>query len=87
MPPHVTVGTPSGHLPFYNMVNVVSIVDSVDEPESGGANGSGDELEFNIELEGLYNQLGLSENWYWQGNVSISHEAAEDTFLSACDNI
>jgi len=50
-------------------------------------NGSGNELEFNIELEGPYNQLGLSKNRYWQGNVSISHEADEGMFLSACDNI
>jgi len=87
MPPHVTVGTPPGHLPFYNVVSVVSIADSMDELESSGVDGSGNKLEFDIELEGLYNQLGLSENWYWQGNVSIFHEADEGMFLSACDNI
>ena len=87
MPPHVTVGTPPGHLLSYDVVSVVSIADSVDEPESGSANGSGDKLEFNIKLEGPYNPLGLSENQYWQGNVSISCEADEGTFLSAHDNI
>jgi len=87
MPPHVTVETPPGHLPSYDVVSVVSIADSMDEPESGSANGSGNKLEFNIESEGPYNQLSLSENWYWQGNVSISCEADEGTFLSACDNI
>jgi len=87
MPPHVTVGTPPGHLPSYDVVSVVSIVDSVDEPESSGTDGSGNELKFNIELEGLYNQLGLSENQYWQGNVSISCEADEGMFFSAHDNI
>ena len=55
MPPHVTVGTPPGHLPFYDVVSVVSIADSMDESESGGADGSGDELESNIESEGPYN--------------------------------
>jgi len=87
MPPHVTVGTPPGHLPFYDVVSVVSIADSMDESESGGADGSGDELESNIESEGPYNWLGLSKNRYWQGNVSISREADEGMFLSACHNI
>ena len=87
MPLHVTVGTPPGHLPSYDVVSVVSIADSMDEPESGSADGSGDELEFNIESEDPYNQLGLSENWYWLGNVSISYEADEGMFLSAYDNI
>jgi len=87
MPLRVTVGTPPGHLLSYDVVSVVSIVDSMDEPESGSANGSGNELEFNIESESLYNQFGLSENRYWQGNVSISREADEGTFLSAHDNI
>jgi len=87
MPLCVTVETPPGHLPSYDVVSVVSVVDSMDEPESGGADGSGNELKFNIESEGPYNQLGISKNRYWQGNVSISREADEGTFLSAHDNI
>jgi len=87
MPLHVTVGTPPGHLPSYDVVSAVSVADSVDEPESGSADGSGDKLEFNIESEGLYNQLSLSENQYWQDNVSISCEDDEGMFLSARNNI
>ena len=87
MPLCVTVGTSPDHLSSYDVVSVVSIVDSMDEPESGSFNGSGDELKFNIESEGLYNQLSLSENQYWQSNVSISCEADEGIFLSAHDNI
>jgi len=87
MPLCVTVGTPPGHLPFYDVVSVVSIVDSMHEPESGGADGSGNKLKFNIESKSLYNQLGLSKNWYWQSNVSISCEADEGTFFSMVEPI
>jgi len=61
MPPHVTVGTHPGHLPSYDVVSVVSIVDSMIEPESSGADGSGGKLKFNIESVGPYNQLSLSK--------------------------
>jgi hypothetical protein len=82
MPPRVTVGTPPGHLPSYDVVSVVSVEDSVTEPESDVADGSGD----NLESEGPYNQLGLPENQYWR-NISISREADEGMFLSARDDI
>jgi len=85
--PHVTIGTPPGHVPCYdNAISIASAEESITKPESDDRDvnpiiNASDETNFLLELEGLpQNQLGLLENLLYWADINKHVDIDEGVF-------